>query len=179
MNRQLTIIHRRMFLPRLNTFCRKIQRTQCVWSSHIYMQSTDQPCKVANPARCLRSRENTYFPVPVCASEFSFARQVRPSRPASACAFSTLRVNLALIHGTPPDFRGGGVHLFYPPYAIGSVPSLLGHAIAYQWWCSLPSVRRHRASSPQGTSNNGCCFCRYITMDQLLCASISPHPLLV
>ena len=38
-----------------------------------------------------------------------------------------------------------------PPYAIGSVPSSSGHAIAYRW-CSLPRVRRHRASKPQGSS---------------------------
>ena len=50
-----------------------------------------------------------------------------------------------------------------PPYAIGSVPSLSGHAVvAYRWrlsgraiayrWRSLPRVRRHRASKPQGSS---------------------------
>ena len=39
-----------------------------------------------------------------------------------------------------------------PPYAIGSVPSLSGHAIAYRWR-SLPRVRRHRASKPQGSSD--------------------------
>ena len=38
-----------------------------------------------------------------------------------------------------------------PPYAIGSVPSLSGHAIAYRWR-SLPRVRRHRASKAQGSS---------------------------
>ena len=39
-----------------------------------------------------------------------------------------------------------------PPYAsIGSVPGLSGHAIAYRWR-SLPRVRRHRASKPQGSS---------------------------
>ena len=38
-----------------------------------------------------------------------------------------------------------------PSYAIGSVPSLSGHAIAYRWR-SLPRVRRHRASEPQGSS---------------------------
>ena len=37
-----------------------------------------------------------------------------------------------------------------PPYATGSVPSLSGHAIAYRWR-SLPRVRRHRASKPQGS----------------------------
>ena len=43
-----------------------------------------------------------------------------------------------------------------PPYAIGSVSSLSGLAIAYRWR-SLPRVRRHRASTPQGSSSNGCC----------------------
>ena len=38
-----------------------------------------------------------------------------------------------------------------PPYAIGSVPSISGHAIAYRWR-SLPRVGRHRASKPQGSS---------------------------
>ena len=38
-----------------------------------------------------------------------------------------------------------------PPYAIGSVTSLSGHAIAYRWR-SLPRVRQHRASKPQGSS---------------------------
>ena len=38
-----------------------------------------------------------------------------------------------------------------PPYANGSVPSLSGHAIAYRWR-SLPRVRRHMTSKPQGSS---------------------------
>ena len=37
------------------------------------------------------------------------------------------------------------------PYAIESVPSLSGHAIAYRWR-SLPRVRRHMARKPQGSS---------------------------
>ena len=36
-----------------------------------------------------------------------------------------------------------------PPYAIGSVPSLSGHAIAYRWR-SLPRVRRHRCKGRRG-----------------------------
>ena len=78
----------------------------------------DQPGKVAHPARGQLNRENEYFPVPVRAGEFGFARQVRPSRPAPACSL-TLRLNPVLTHGIPPDFRGG-VHVFIPPYAIGS-----------------------------------------------------------
>ena len=62
----------------------------------------DQPGKVANPARGQLNRENKYSPVPV---------RARFSRPASACSFSILRLNMVLTHGIPPDFRGG-VHLF-------------------------------------------------------------------
>ena len=57
-----------------------------------------------------------------------------------------------------------------PPYAIGSVPSLLGHAIAYRLR-SLPIVRRHRASKPQGSSERVLPW--QVPMDQLLCASLS------
>ena len=71
----------------------------------------DQYGKVANPPRSQLNRENDYFPVPVHALEFGLARRVRASRPASVCSFSTLRLNLVLTHGIPPDFRGG-VHLF-------------------------------------------------------------------
>ena len=57
-----------------------------------------------------------------------------------------------------------------PPYAIGSVPSLSGHAIACRRR-SLPRVRRHRASKPQGNSER--VLPSQITMDQSICASLS------
>ena len=57
-----------------------------------------------------------------------------------------------------------------PPYAIGSVPSLSGHAIAYRWR-SLPRVRPHRASKPQGSSERVLPW--QVTMDQLILASLS------
>ena len=57
-----------------------------------------------------------------------------------------------------------------PPYAIGSVPSLSCHANAYRWR-SLPRVRRHRASKPQGSSERVLLW--QITMDQLIFASLS------
>ena len=41
-----------------------------------------------------------------------------------------------------------------------SVPSLSGHAIAYRWR-SLQKVCRYRASSPHGSSGNGCCLFRH------------------
>ena len=57
-----------------------------------------------------------------------------------------------------------------PPYAIGSVPSLSGHAIAYRWR-SLPRVRRRRASRPQGSFERVPPW--QITMDQLIFAFLS------
>ena len=58
-----------------------------------------------------------------------------------------------------------------PPYAIGSVPSLSGHENAYRWR-SLPRVRRHRASKPQGSPERVLLLLQ-ITMDQLIFASLS------
>ena len=57
-----------------------------------------------------------------------------------------------------------------PPYAIGSVPSLSGHAVAYRWR-SLPRIRRHRAGKHQGSSERVLPW--QVTMDQLICASLS------
>ena len=57
-----------------------------------------------------------------------------------------------------------------PPYAIGSVPRLSGHAIAYRWR-SLPRVRRHEASKPHGSSKRALPW--QVTMDQSICASLS------
>ena len=57
-----------------------------------------------------------------------------------------------------------------PPYTIGSFPSLSGHAVAYRWR-SLPRVRRHRVHKPQGSSERVLSW--HVTMDQLICASLS------
>ena len=132
---------------------------------------------VAKPPRGRLNRENEHFPVPVRA--WKFGRRVQPSRPASACSFSTIRLNLVLSHGIPPAFRDG-VHLFISPTATGLVPNLSRLTVAYRWR-SLPRVRRRKASSPQGTvvSVTGAAFSS-ITMDQqLMCASRFPRPLLV
>ena len=104
--------------------------------------SMDQLAKVAK-----------FSPLPVRAGEFSFATRVRSSRPASPCSFSTLRLNLVLTHVIPPDFRDG-VHLLYrqPPsgqFRDYQVTQLRTDDIH----CCEP--RRHRASSPQGSSSNG------------------------
>ena len=57
-----------------------------------------------------------------------------------------------------------------PPYAIGSVPSLSGHAIAYRWRF-MAKVHRHRASKPQDSSERALPW--QVTMDQLMFASLS------
>ena len=57
-----------------------------------------------------------------------------------------------------------------PLYAIGSVPSLSDHPVAYRWRL-LPRVRRHRASKPQGSSERVLPW--QVTMDQLIFASLS------
>ena len=75
-------------------------------------------------------------------------RRVRPFRPASACSFPSLRLNLVLTRGIPPDFRGGVHYFFEPPYAIGPVPSLSDRTIAYRWR-PLQRVSWHGASRPQ------------------------------
>ena len=61
-----------------------------------------------------------------------------------------------------------------PPHAIGPVPSLSGHAMAYRWR-SLPRVRRHsRANEPQGSSKRVLPW--QVTMDQSIFASLSHTP---
>ena len=66
-----------------------------------------------------------------------------------------------LTQGIPPDFRGG-VHLFIPPYAIGPVSRLSGHAFAYMPMAFTAESPPAQGLSPQGSSSNGCfLFCRY------------------
>ena len=55
--------------------------------------------EVANPARGQLNRENELFSVPVRACAFGSARRIRPSRPASAYYFSSVRLNLVLVVG--------------------------------------------------------------------------------
>ena len=128
----------------------------------------DQPGKVANPARGQLNRENN-IPLSPCVPENlvsrdGFSRPV-PRQPAhlhtQAESGAYLRDSSRVPRRRP---------FMKPPYAIGSVPSLSGHAIAYRWR-SLPRVRRHRASKPQGSSERVRPW--QITMDQLIFASLS------
>ena len=103
----------------------------------------DHPGKVANPARGQLNRENEY-PLSQCVPETlvsrdGFSRPV-PRQPAhlhtQAESGAYLRDSSRVPRRRP---------FMKPPYAIGSVSSLSGHAIAYRWR-SLPRVRRHRCA---------------------------------
>ena len=128
----------------------------------------DQPGKVANPARGQLDMENN-IPLSPCApqnlvSRDGFSRPV-PRQPAHLHTQAESGAYLQDSSRVPrrrPFMK--------PPYAIGSVPSLSGHAFAYRWR-SLPRVRRHRASKPQGSSERVLPW--QITMDQLIFASLS------
>ena len=98
-----------------------------------------------------------YFPLPVRAWEFGLIRWIQASRPASVCSFSSGWI-CWLLTGFLPISAAASIYFLKPPHAIGTAQSLSGHAIAYRWH-SLPSVRRHRASSPQSGSSRGCCLC--------------------
>ena len=87
----------------------------CISMVTTYSKIKDQPGKVANPARVQLIRENGYFPVPVRAREFGLARQVRPSRLASACSLSTPRLNLigrCLLTGFLPLSAAASIYLY-------------------------------------------------------------------
>ena len=129
-----------------------------------YSKSMDQSGKVANPARDQLNRKKIIFPCPRSRLKI-WSRETGPAVPSRvSLLISILRRNLVLTYRIPPEFRGG-VHLFILNHHTPS-----GHAIAYQWH-SLPRVRRHRASQPQGSSER--VLPRQVTMDQLICASLS------
>ena len=120
----------------------------------------------------------TYFSLPglrlrIWSREIGSTVTSRVSR-----SFSTLRLNQVITHGIPPAPHAS-VHIYrQPPYAIGSVSSEKGHAIAYRWH-SLAGVCQHRARGPQGiVPVTGAAFSGF-TIDQLMCASLFTHSLLV
>ena len=83
---------------------------------------------------------------------------------------SIFRLNLMLTYGTPPEFRGD-VHLFVLTAIRHQIsPELSGHANAYRWR-SLPRIRRHRTSKPQGSSKRVLSW--QVTIHQLICGSLS------
>ena len=71
----------------------------------------DQPGKVANPARGQLNRKNEFSLVPVTTCLRIWSREMGSAVPSRASLLtSTLRLNLVLAYGIPPEFRRG-VHL--------------------------------------------------------------------
>ena len=128
----------------------------------------DQPGKVANPARGQLNRENN-IPLSPCVPENLVSRDVfsRPV-PRQPAHLHTQAESGAYFRDSSRVPRRRPI--MKPSYAIGSVPSLSGHAIAYRWR-SLSRARRHRANKPQGSSERVLPW--QITMDQLIFASLS------
>ena len=130
----------------------------------------DQPGKVANPARGQLNKENN-IPLSPCVPENlvsrdGFSRPV-PRQPAHSYLHTQAESGAYLRDSSRVPRRRP---FMKPPYAIASVPSLSGHAIACRWR-SLPRVRRHRASKPQGSSERVLPW--QVAMDQLMFASLS------
>ena len=145
-----------------------------VWS-HTYSKRMDQPGKVASPARGqLNRKKNENFPavrVPFVsenlASRDGFGSRPVPRQPVH---LHTQGESGAYLRDSSRVPRRRPFIYSKPPHAIGSVPSLSGHAIAYRWR-PLPRVRRHEASKPQGSSERVLPW--QVTMDQLIFASVS------
>ena len=110
------------------------------------------------------------FPCPRSRLRIWSLERVRQSRPASACS-SPYESGAYLRDSSRVPRQRPFVYL-EPPYAIGSVPSPSGHASAYRWR-SLPRVRRHGASKPQGSSERVLPW--QVIMDQVMCLFSHTH----
>ena len=145
-----------------------------VWSSHI-ARSKDRPGKVANPARGQLNRERTFSLSPFApenlVSRDGFRRPV-PSRPASACSFSILRLNLVLTYGIPPDF------LRRRPFIYLKRHTASGQSQVYRVAQLRTDGVHCRESAGTGPVNlkavpvAGAVILQ-VTMDQLICTSLS------
>ena len=128
----------------------------------------DQPAKVANPARGQLNRKINISLSPCVPENLVLRDGFSPPVPRQPAHLHTQPESGAYLRDSSRVPRRRP--FMKPPFAIGSVPSLSGHAIAYRWR-SLPRVRRHRASKPQGSSKRVLPW--QITMDQLIFASLS------
>ena len=139
-----------------------------VWINRVWCQSCSWS---AEPGKC-------FFPCSrLCLRIFGLVRRVRSSRPASACSFSTLRLNPVITHW---------LLSFLSLSATASTYTINCHRVRHEFIRSrncvpmalLPSVRWHWVSSPQGSSSNGCCLFRF-HHGPILYAPLLQHPLLV
>ena len=107
--------------------------------------------KVANPARGQLNMEKEYFLVRVHPDNLDSRDGFGSPVPRQPAHLHTQAESGAYFRDSSRVPRRRLFIYLKPPYAIESVPSLSGHATAYRWR-SLPRVRQHRASKPQGSS---------------------------
>ena len=95
-----------------------------------------------------------------------------PSRPTSACLFSTLRLNLVLTHGVPPAFRGAIRHRVSPEFLSGHPMKSMKYR-----WRSPPRVRQQIAVVLKVVPVTGLPL--QFTMDQFMCLCVCMccHPI--
>ena len=138
---------------------------------HTYSKSTDQPGKVL-PILLVSDEQRKW----ICPSPRSrlriLSRETGPAVPSRvSLPISILKTGSgAYLRDSSRVPRRRPFIYFKPPYAIRSVTSLSGHAIAGRRR-SPPRVRRHRASKPQGSLEQVLPW--QVTMDQLICTSLS------
>ena len=127
--------------------------------THTYSKSKDQSCKVANPTRGQLKKENEYFPVSVRVlriwsreTGLAVPSRVRLLIPYSGGIWCSLT-------GFLPISTAASIYLFKPPYAIGSVPSLLRYA---QLRTDGVHCRESAGTEPVSpwVVPNMCCHCR-------------------
>ena len=81
----------------------------------------NQSGKVSNPSRGQLNKK-THISLSPFAPENLVSRNTGLAVPSRvSLLISTLKLNLVLAYGIPPNFRGG-VHLLILSYAVGSVP---------------------------------------------------------
>ena len=132
----------------------------------------DQQGKVASPAHGQLNREIKYLPaLPARA----FVKQVRPSCSASACSFSTLKLNLVLTHGIPFPRRRPFIYTVNR-HRVSLEFIVPRSCIPMTFTTENPPTQVYGSS--QASSSNGCYFFRYHYGPVFACLSF-PHPLLV
>ena len=103
---------------------------------------------------------NIFSPCPRLRLNVCFAKRVRPSCPASASSFCTLRLNLVLTHGTPPVFRDGVTIYGVSGHRVS--PELIGSRKSVPIVFTAKSPLAQGKYSPQGCSSGGwCCLFRF------------------
>ena len=112
--------------------------------AHPCSKSMDQPGKVANPNCGQLNKKNEYFLVAFVLENLVSRNGFGSPVPRKPAHLHTQAKSGAYLRDSSRVPRRRPFINLKPPYAIGSVPSLSGHANAYRWR-PMPRVRRHTA----------------------------------